>query len=117
MIDWNHPDFKCGEDQFFHEYSRSLADTRSKIVEQCVRCGYVIEFVVGKDGRIDNHRYVNAHALDFLQQDDPLYVRYYKKHARPYMSPLAKASIGDKAEYFAKELSQGMKELRRTAHY
>ena len=118
MIDWNHPDFHCAEDQFFHDYSRQLSDGKwGKVVEQCVRCGRIIEFAVGKDGRIDNARYVNAHALDFLQEDDPLYLKYYKKRPKPYISPLARASIGDKEEYFAKELSQGMKELRKTSHF
>ena len=118
MIDWNHPDYHCKEDGIFHDYSRQLSDGKwGKIVEQCVKCGHIIEFAVAPDGRIDNSRYVNTHALDFLQEDDPIFTKYYQKRSKPYISPIARASLGDKKEHFAMELAKGMKELRKQSHF
>jgi len=118
MTDWDHPDYTCREDGFFHDYSRQLSsDNQQKIVEQCVKCGHIIEFQV-VNGRIDNTRYVNSHALFFLQPDDPVYRKFYgRKKAVPRMHPLARASIGDKADYFGEELNRGMQEARRQTHF
>ncbi len=117
MVDWDHPDFRCENGGPFHDYSRQLSsDHRAKLVEQCVKCGHVIEFLV-VNGRIDNARYVNSHALFFLQPDDPIYRKVYGERApTPKINPLAKASLGDKAEYFGEELDRGMKEARKQTH-
>jgi len=91
-----------------HDYSHTLEDNPSILIEQCVRCGHVIQFNV-VDGRIDNRRYGSTHILWFLQPNNPLYKRYYGE-ARPVppKSKYAKMSIKERAAEYAEILAKGM---------
>lgn len=59
------------------EESRNLPDA---VVEICVRCGKKVIYNKGKNGRIDNKKYLRDHRRDFIQpygEDKKLFIKLW----------------------------------------
>lgn len=71
MID----DFTCNYGRF-HNYSETIGENDYVLVQICVWCGRRIRFNKS-EGVIDQRRYQEAHRLDYLQEAERDYSRYY----------------------------------------
>lgn len=108
MINKNDPDYVCKKDGGYHDYDNIIADTPKVQVEQCVRCGHKISFNKKEGGRIDNKRYLNTHALWFLQPSDPDYRKYYGKFIPPRVAKTKGMSREELVAHYEEELNQGL---------
>ena len=58
---------------------KTILDTAEVKIDYCTECKEKLVYRKDKEGRINNKRYYEDHRRHFLQRDDPLFKRYYKK--------------------------------------
>ena len=109
----DHPDYRCRRDGWFHDYSHTVVDNSEVLVELCIRCGHKIQFNKGGNGRIDNTRYAETHALWFLQPGHPFFDRYYPDAKLPDMTKHKKKSFEENQAEIAEAMAKDMSEKKR----
>jgi hypothetical protein len=93
-------DLVC-KDGRFHDYSITLGEDDTLLVERCSDCHREIRFPK-VNGKVDNKRYGQTHLLYFLQPSHPEYTRYYKL-TKPHKKPKSVAEHRDEVDAFLKE--------------
>jgi len=68
----------CDQETIYHDVA-VLFDTAEVKVEVCMRCKEKFEFTKDAKGRIDNDRYLDVHARNFLQRGHRHYAREFGK--------------------------------------
>ena len=109
----DHPDCRCRRDGWFHDYSHTEIDNSEALAERCIRCGHKIVFYKDKAGRIDNDRYLETHALWFLQPGHPFFDKYYPDAELPDMTQHKKKSFEEQQAEIAEAIAQDVTERKR----
>ena len=77
----------------------TILDTAEVKIDICTECKKKLIYRKDKIGRIDNERYIKDHMRNYLQQGDPLYLKYHKEY-----NPMEAHEIADKE--YKKQMEQ-----------